>query len=371
MTSVFARIARHAGLLPRGPHAETSDAHANLAKTVIDDVSARLGTRCELESFHATRTGSLIVRIAGERAYVAKLPLQPSTEPRLRKSAEALDALGTMPWMTPYLADRCPKIVLTENVSGRFCSVETAVPGLDGGRMLKAGCDPQQLVLSAQRFLAALEKASTAPLEHPGWRKHLQAAIERVERLAERAGCRTGYLTLVSDVFAKLRAYQLPIVYAHGNFWLGNALFDERGDLTGVIDWDCADDRSLPAVDLIYLAIRTHSLSRKSSFGEAVADWVEAESLPFLDDCVAHHCRDVSVPPDLVVPLSYCSWILHLDAHCRFGTRPSTDTQWLHRNVRHVVDRSQRPGAQQRDALERWALAATTTKAARGFGYGR
>jgi aminoglycoside phosphotransferase (APT) family kinase protein len=330
-----------------------------------------MGTRCELEGFHATRTGSLIVRIAGDRAYVAKLPLQPSTEPRLRKSADALNALGNMRWMTPYLADRCPKIVLIGDVAGRFCSVETAVPGVDGGRMLKAGSNPQQLILSAQRFLSALERASSAPLEHPGWRKHLQAAIERVERLAERAGCRSGYLMLVSDVFAKLRAYQLPIVYAHGNFWLGNALFDERGELTGVIDWDCADDRSLPAVDLIYLAIRTHSLARKSSFGEAVADWVAADSVAFLDDCVAHHCRDLSLSPDLVVPLSYCSWILHLDAHCRFGTRPSTDTEWLNKNVRHVVDRSLQPGAQQRDSARRWARAAIATGPSIGFRYGR
>jgi aminoglycoside phosphotransferase (APT) family kinase protein len=235
--------------------------------------------------------------------------------------------------------------------------VETAVPGIDGSRMLKAGFDPQQLVRSAQRFLSALERASAAPLEHLGWRKHLQAAIERVERLAERAGCRAGYLNLVSDVFAKLRAHPLPRVHAHGNFWLGNALFDERGELTGVIDWDCADDRSLPAVDLIYLAIRTHSLAHKSSFGEAVAHWIDAESLPFLDQCVAHHRAELSLPAGVVVPLSYCSWILHLDAHCRFGTRPSTDVQWLDKNVRHVIDSWQRSATRVDRSDIRWRSA--------------
>jgi aminoglycoside phosphotransferase (APT) family kinase protein len=335
MSSVFARLARHAGLLSR--ESEES-AHARLAKTVIGELSHRLDTRCELAGFHATRTGSLIVRINGGRDYIAKLPLQPSTEPRLRRSAEALNALGARPWLTPYLAAACPQIVFTGPVAGRFCSVETAVAGVDGGRMLKAGCNPHDLVRSAERFLSALAKASTSPLDHFGWRKPLQSSIERVERMAERAGCRAGYLSLVSAVYARLRAQPLPNVYAHGNFWLGNALFDQGGDLTGVIDWDCADDRSLPAVDLIYLAIRTHSLARKSSFGEAVADWIAAESLPPLDDCIAHHCVDLSLPPDVVVPLAYCSWILHLDAHCRFGTRPSTDVQWLDKNVRHVID---------------------------------
>jgi hypothetical protein len=161
----------------------------------------------------------------------------------------------------------------------------------------------------------------------------------------------------VSDVFAKLRAHPLPSVYAHGNFWLGNALFDERGELTGVIDWDCADNRSLPAVDLIYLAIRTHSLAHKSSFGEAVADWVDTESLPFLDECVAQHRAELSLPAGVVVPLSYCSWILHLDAHCRFGTRPSTDVQWLDKNVRHVIDRSQRSATRVDRSEIRWRIA--------------
>jgi hypothetical protein len=109
--------------------------------------------------------------------------------------------------------------------------------------------------------------------------------------------------------------------------------------LTGVIDWDCADECSLPALDLIYLLVRTHTQARASSFGEALVDWIDADSLPFHDSCLARHCHELSIPTSLVIPLSYCAWIQHLDAHCRYETTRSTDVRWLDRNVRQVLDR--------------------------------
>ena len=344
MTPLSSLLARVTGR--QDPQAAEADVslHASLAKSVIVDLSGRLGRSCDLVDVHATRTGSLIVRIRADRSYVAKLPLRPVTEPRLRASAHTLDALGRASWMTSFLSERCPALVLTGTASGYFYSVETAVSGQDGATILKSGGGTaDELIVSAEAFLSKLQRASMGSTEaRHRWEEHFDPAVERVAQIARRAGSAQAFDRLVSEIRMCLSTRPIPTVYSHGNFWLGNALFDADHTLTGVIDWDCADPCSLPALDLIYLVVRSHGLARTASFGEGLADWIDAESVPLLDRCIARHCRELSLPTELIVPLTYCCWIQHLDAHCRYGTTASTKSQWLEKNVRAVLDRWQR-----------------------------
>jgi aminoglycoside phosphotransferase (APT) family kinase protein len=304
-----------------------------LASGVIEELSRHLKHTCHLDSIHLTRTGSLIVRIHADRSYVAKLPLYATTEPRLRRSAAALNTLSQSEWMTPFLAGRCPAIVLSGKTSGYFYSIETAVPGQDGASILKSGGTADEMILSAERFLLKLQKAS-ASRQSRGWQEPFGRAVTRVSALAARAGVERAYTTLIADLRTRFSARPPRAVYSHGNFWLGNVLFDTANELTGVIDWDSAEACALPALDLIYLVVRTHGLSRSTSVGEGFADWIAAESLPFLDQCVARHFHELALATELVVPLAYCSWIQHLDAHCQFGTPASRKRQWLEKNVR-------------------------------------
>jgi hypothetical protein len=221
---VLALVTRHVRR-PAAQPAEDGLHHEALARAVVDEIARQLGRPCRLDDFHATRTGSLIVRVGGDRDYVAKLPLQPSTEPRLRESARALQALGQMPWVTPFLYARWPTLVLTGTASDRFYSVETTVPGQDGASILKSRGRADELILSAERFLAKLQKAS---LDGSGagparWEAPFASAVERVAQLAHRAGESTCYRELVEDLKARLAAQPIGSVYSHGNFWLGNA----------------------------------------------------------------------------------------------------------------------------------------------------
>jgi len=342
-----------------GPQASEEDLleHRKLAAILTKDIERRLGTPCDLVGVHATRTGSLTVRLqAGDRFLVAKLPLQATTEPRLRRNAQALKALGQRDWVTPFLAARWPALVLVGTASDRFYSVESRIPGQDGALILKEHGSTEELILSAEHFLLKLQKASLATSDKGRalWETPFAAAAERVEQLAKGAGEPQTYQRLIACIKARLAAQPLPSVFTHGNFWLGNVLFDTGNALAGVIDWDCMAKHALPAIDLMYLLVRTHSLMRGISFGEAFADWIDAESLPFLDHCAARHCHELSIGAELVTALSYCCWIQHLDAHCRFGTSKVSDRRWLDRNVRHVLRRwRRRPRAEELQG--RWA----------------
>jgi aminoglycoside phosphotransferase (APT) family kinase protein len=354
LRDLLARVARRRRNRPTRPSEIAFQ--QTLATALVQDLSRRLGTPCDLVNFHATRTGSLTVRARADRSYVAKLPLHASTEARLRQNAQALQTFGQSSWLTPFLSARCPALIALGTASEYFYSAETALPGQDGATLLKARGNADELVLSAQRFLVRLEKASLkpAPVGPPRWDDRFASEVERVAHLARRVGETEAYRDLVSFLRIRLAAQPVPSVYAHGNFWLGNVLFDASCDVSGVIDWDCATPAGLPAVDLLYLLVRTHSLVRNTSYGDAVVDWIEADSLPLLDDCAARHFAELRIPVSLIAPLTYCSWIQHLDAHCRFGTSTTSDSRWLDRNVRHVLHGWQSRTSNGRLSTNRW-----------------
>jgi hypothetical protein len=208
ITNVLARIAGRS-LFP-GRSANVS-LHTRLAARVVEDLSRHLQRSCHLDDIHLTRTGSLIVRIHADRSYVAKLPLYATTEPRLRRSADALTRLAQAEWMTPFLAGRCPAIVLSGKASGSFYSIETAVPGQDGASILKTGGTADEMILSAERFLSKLQKAS-ANRQSPGWQEHLGRAVTRVSGLAARAGVERAYTTLIADLRTRLSVRPLRAV---------------------------------------------------------------------------------------------------------------------------------------------------------------
>ena len=182
-----------------------------------------------LIDFHATRTGSLIVRIRADQPTWQSCRCRPSTEPRLRENAQSLKALGQANWMTPFLLGPVPCSRAVGNSFGHFYSVETAVSGQDGASILRAGGNADEMILSAERFLSKLQKASVGSPRpnrlHDG-RRPFSQRLRRVERMAKRAGSAHTYGRLIADISSRLSAQILPTVYSHGNFWLGNVLFD-------------------------------------------------------------------------------------------------------------------------------------------------
>jgi hypothetical protein len=339
------------------PEQDERRRHRALADAVGADVSRRRSRTYHVTDCRATRTGTLLIRLHADDSLIGKLSLRPANEPRLRHSAETLAGLQASDWLTPFLADRCPRIVAAGTASGHYYSVETAIPGQDGLQLLKTKVGVQELILSAEQFALRLQKASLpdAGSAPRAWAADFESAVERVARLAAAAGGGPRYAELIADLRASLDRQPIPGTYAHGNFWPGNVLYGADNSLTGVIDWDCATAASLPAVDLIYFLIRSYSLMRGGSFGEAFADWIDERSLPLLDGCLTRHCQELMIPLALIVPLAYASWIQHLDAHCRFGTVTSHQARWLQRNVRVVLDRW-RPSAGERGlASARWS----------------
>lgn len=80
--------------------------------------------------------------------------------------------------------------------------------------------------------------------------------------------------------------------WIHGDFWLGNLRVDPiAGGATGVIDWDCAGPRELPAHDLLHLALYGVSVERRVDLGTLVAESLAEGTWPASCEEVVRHAR--------------------------------------------------------------------------------
>lgn len=58
--------------------------------------------------------------------------------------------------------------------------------------------------------------------------------------------------------------HHLPSVLVHGDYWLGNILFDgEPPQITGILDWDCVRPNGCPGYDALHLVFATLAMQRQ------------------------------------------------------------------------------------------------------------
>ena len=87
------------------------------------------------------------------------------------------------------------------------------------------------------------------------------------------------------------RGKNLKPVLVHGDFWLGNVLFDDEGSISGVIDWEWSRENGLPLLDALHLLARSGFCHNYATFPELLSSvWTGGENwvwmASFLDEAI-------------------------------------------------------------------------------------
>ena len=87
------------------------------------------------------------------------------------------------------------------------------------------------------------------------------------------------------------RGKNLKSVLVHGDFWLGNVLFDDEGSISGVIDWEWSRENGLPLLDAMHLLARSGFCHNNASFPELLSSvWTGGENwvwmASYLDEAI-------------------------------------------------------------------------------------
>jgi SAM-dependent methyltransferase len=347
--SAALRVKARAMLLPLLPvsfHwvADRGAKQASYLDTLSEHISRRLHDRNDYfrgwVKFRVSRREVITVELkakAGASNSMLKIPLSPMAIARTQTEQEILHTL----WKIPAVSRACPEIpkpMLEGDFRDVRYYVQQALPGYSGERCLRRGIPPSQWKQQALDFIVRLHLATCVNLELDGafWTdKILPHLLPGLMCTEKQAGIKA---TCLEDfIKQELVGHSWPFVFAHGDYWLGNLLFDEGGkQLLGVIDWDGALPQALPLLDLLHFLLSSAAAMSGIDICELIVRTLRA-GLSHEDDRVVQSYLErmgFCISLGQLNAFVLFDWLLRVSV--RVSTRHSTwwcEQDWLRKNV--------------------------------------
>lgn len=248
---------------------------------------------------------------------VVKLAESDRTARSLVRETEVLSMLSGDTRLGTWRA-LLPEVLAAGEIDGEPFRVEAVLPGVEAARVIVDGSVPgvrvgglatgiQQLHGRTGRELEVDAATVEAWVDAPVATLELHARRRRgSERWQLRALDR-----LREELHEALDGARVTAGWIHGDYVPGNLLVDPAtGAVSGIVDWELAGARNLPALDLVHLVLTTRALRRRREYGEIVQEalagaWTDEER-SVLDRGAVR--RDGSPPLPVLVRLA---WLRH------------------------------------------------------------
>lgn len=241
---------------------------------------------------------------------VAKIARVESGAEALSREAENLRAVHMA-----YADVEAPRLT-AHAVSDRHAIVlESGVPG----RLMQPSLvrrDPAGCLDAVMRWLQDLHRATRVPASSaPGRVMALvDSPLSRLEPIVAHDPASRDLLTRVRRLTSHLMTPGLPLVFEHGDLSSPNLLL-QRDGRAGVLDWELATPRGLPAVDLFFfLAFIAFARERAKRPDQYVAAFRHAFFGPdaWARPYIAQYAASVGVPKPALGPLFLLCWSRYL-----------------------------------------------------------
>jgi hypothetical protein len=137
-------------------------------------------------------------------------------------------------------------------------------------------------------------------------------------------------LKVLIHAMATIKGQELPLVWSHGDFALGNCLYDSSSRLSAVVDWELFSDESLPLLDVLHsmpVPGETNSHPRWQRF-DLVMGLLQTGA--GRETKIGHYVETIGLSPSSVPPLLVMYWVDHISRRIA-GRR--NDSVWMRKRV--------------------------------------
>lgn len=239
-----------------------------------------------------------------QKDIVIKVPLNAAAENRLSVAYQNLQAIHQALDASPKLRQVIPTPLLRGRIESISYFIERRIKGISGAQVEYASTPFSQLVARAIDFITEFHRNTLSELPS-----------EKFFTVVERKTCLVGKVytepwttriiaRLLDFVKSRVRQNAVSCVYSHNDFVTKNLLLDpETLRLTGVIDWDYAEQFGIPGIDVFHLlchAGKTRYGSLRVSVERALFG-----SSPWVSELYANYAVKLGVDLDwkLMIPL--------------------------------------------------------------------
>lgn len=239
---------------------------------------------------------------------VAKVSRLPGGADTLLREAENLRAVQAA---RAGGFDSVPRLVAEDDVADSRLLVETGL----AGRVLSAAMVRRRPQACAEALLAWLTELHSATLRVPADDDDVfdRLVVQPLRDLARWLPPGSGadvLVALTAELVRPLRELAVPLVMEHGDLSAPNILVSRSGEL-GVVDWELAQPRGLPAQDLYfgltYLAFARAGAARPAEYLAAFHGAFfgpDAWAAPYVE----RYAASLRLPREALVPLFVACW---------------------------------------------------------------
>lgn len=255
---------------------------------------------------------------------------------QLQRQAAVLAALHGEDRLGPW-REMLPRLLGEVVVDGRFCLLETLVPGQDARLALadpgrRTGLTAMALATVGQlhRRTASPVRVDDAVLAHVlgGPIGTVRAAVsQRTGQALDRLG---------RDLGARLHGRVVATGWVHGDYCPDNILIGADGSVSGIVDWAQGDHRGLPLLDLVSFLLSSEVTVGESELGAVVRRW-RARARPASTGLLLEAHRALGGDPLDIDVLVLLAWLQHVANNLSKSRRYASNPVWLHRNVYSVL----------------------------------
>ncbi len=244
---------------------------------------------------------------------VAKVPRRSGDNCRLDLEAKNLSAVHG------FRAEgfsSIPRVIAYEDYFEERLLIETMLVGRPMNRT-ETRRRSESCIETIAEWLLALQGATSTPSDDdPEWFERLvEQPLMRMRDLMPLSLEDEHLLDRTAKLTAALRFRDLPLTFVHGDLSHPNVLLLSQGG-PGVVDWELAEPRSLPATDFFFF-LSYVAFARQ--LAEKNADYVSAFHKAFFGPRawarphIENYVKQVPLASDVVVPLFLLTWARYVD----------------------------------------------------------
>jgi len=207
--------------------------------------------------------------------------------------------------------DSIPRVIVNEDWHGHRLMIETMVAGMTMKPAIVRR-QPSKCLDAVMSWLLDLELATIKQnTKDTNWFTRLaMQPLSYFEKTLPQLSVENDLIDRTKSLVSPLNEADIPLVFEHGDLSSPNILMDEK-DRIGVVDWELAEPKGLPAADLFffltYVAFARNKATKlndqlqafhKAFFGENA--WAQPHVLYYADR--------FQLSPQLLKPLFILSW---------------------------------------------------------------
>ena len=302
--------------------------------TLFGEIEKPKRHRKKITQLYISTTNVLTLQAANaEKEFFIRFPFSPLSCRRLQTQEKLNNFLQNA------AISQVPKPVKETESADFPCFVEEGL----SGRNIEQEFAEMEAEKAKQYYQKAQEKirevhlrfGHIAEMDDSEFTRHVQMRLDVITEKLRDSETAAKALSRIRDYFREeLLGKTVFISICHGDLKIGNCLFDEDGGLTGIIDWDMAEEEGLTLVDISSLLAKTIRQRQQFSLADILLkmDTIPGDFLP-----IYHQYFDET--KTTLIPLFTALLFYWLDrVYKQISFDPHLREEWINRNVLPIIE---------------------------------